>query len=489
MAMPPHSPPSPSPLPSRRTMNQRALYLAAGVLALAVMAGMTFRDETPPEREGGRASRRLPEADHAARLAHAYDRLGKNVLIIRSSEAPASFTAAGFDQDPNFFYYTGSARMLGAILVLDGASRRAELFLPSQLPRRLRFVAGDVRPSALSPSSLHVDRVSDWNEFSKYVDGRVAGDSSLIIYVDAGEFAVGFGGALGTPLDSLAALANPYQLWRRLVHERWPKVDVRGDGDMLQRLRAVKDSSELVVLRRVAGASAAALLAGLKPFAPGRRQREVEAAVVEACVRLGDGPSFWPWAMAGPNAAFPAPFTSLMDPHHLDRSMQAGEVARLDVGCAIDHYMGDVGRTVPVSGTFTPDQAEVVDLLAAAYRAGVAAIRDGSTVAAVMQASIDEVKRRQSALRSRLASEAGALITRPGGIPYWQLHGIGLEDAEDPPDTLRAGMVVDYEPIFVVSGQGFYMEDMLLVTAHGAEILTKGLPTTAREIERAMRRR
>ena len=169
--------------------------------------------------------------------------------------------------------------------------------------------------------------------------------------------------------------------------------------------------------------------------------------------------------------------------------MQAGEVARLDVGCAIDHYMGDVGRTVPVSGTFTPDQAEVVDLLAAAYRAGVGTIRDGSTVAAVIQASVDEVKRRQSTLHSPLATEAAALITRPGGIPYWQLHGIGLEDAEAPPDTLRAGMVVDYEPIFVVGNQGFYMEDMLLVTAHGAEILTKGLPTTAREIERAMRRR
>jgi Xaa-Pro aminopeptidase len=430
-----------------------------------------------------------PGAEYSARLARAYDRLGKNVLIIRSREVPASFSAAGFEQDPNFFYYTGSERLLGAVLVLDGALRRAELFLPWQLPRRLRFVTGDVRPSGLSPSSLHVDRVSDWNAFSKYVDDRVTDDSNLIIYVDAGEFAMGFGGALGTPLDSLATLANPYQLWLRQVHDRWPKANVRGDGDMLQQLRAVKESSELAVLRRVAAASAAALVRGLGRFAPGRHQRDVEAAVVETCARVGDGPSFWPWAMSGPNAAFPAPFTSIMDPHHLDRSMQAGEVARLDVGCAIDHYMGDVGRTVPVSGRFTPDQAEVVDLLGAAYRAGVAVIRDGSTVAAVIQASIDEVKRRQSALHSPLAKEAAALITRPGGIPYWQVHGVGLEDAEATPDTLRAGMVVDYEPIFVVGGQGFYMEDMLLVTTRGAEILTKGLPTAAREIEQAMQRR
>ena len=49
-------------------------------------------------------------------------------------------------------------------------------------------------------------------------------------------------------------------------------------------------------------------------------------------------------------------------------------------------------------------------------------------------------------------------------------------------------MVLDYEPIFAVDGQGFYMEDMILVTATGYEILTKGLPNTAAEIERAMRR-
>ena len=49
--------------------------------------------------------------------------------------------------------------------------------------------------------------------------------------------------------------------------------------------------------------------------------------------------------------------------------------------------------------------------------------------------------------------------------------------------------MLDYEPIFSVDGQGFYMEDMILVTRGGHEILTKNLPYTAAEIERAMRRR
>lgn len=428
-----------------------------------------------------------PAPNYAGRIARAYDRIGKNLLIVRSSSAPADLGVARFDEDANLYYFTGAERMLGGILVLDGNARRAELFLPSRLPADLQFFAGDVRSNSVSPGSLNVDRVSDWRAFAAYVDQRLATDSAAIIYVDAGGVDAEFAGTLGTPLDSLATLANSHQLWRRSVHERWPKADVRGDDFMLEKLRAVKDAAEVATMRRVGAASAAAFLSGLVQFAPGRRQRAAEATVVATCLRLGDGPSFWPWAMSGPNSAFPLPFTSAVDPHHLDRVMRSGEVARFDIGCAVDHYMGDVGRTVPVSGRFTTEQAEVVDLLAAAYRAGIATIRDGATIQAVIAASVEEVKHRQAGLRSPLAKEAAATITRADGIPFWQLHGIGLESAEVTPDTLRAGMVVDYEPIFVAGGQGFYMEDMLLVTAHGAETLTKGLPSTAAEIERAMR--
>jgi Xaa-Pro aminopeptidase len=254
-------------------------------------------------------------------------------------------------------------------------------------------------------------------------------------------------------------------------------------------VRAVKDSAEITTLRRVAANSAAALRAGLSRFAAGRHQRDVEGAVVDACTRnAGDGPSFWPWVMSGPLAVFPTAFTSSVDMHNLDRVMRAGEVARLDIGCQVNHYMGDVGRTVPVSGTFTPEQAEVIDLLVATYRAGLAVLRDGVTDSAVFHASRMEAAQRRAAMRTALGRHAAAVIAESDSVPYWQIHGIGLDIAEQLPSVLRAGMVLDYEPIFSVEGQGFYMEDMILVTPTGYEILTKGLPSTAAEIERAMRR-
>jgi len=423
----------------------------------------------------------------AGRQARAYARLGTDLLVVRSASAPNATASAGFQQDANFLYFTGASSTLGGVLLLDGGTKRAELFLPTQLPPSVAFFAPLQPPAARARAdSFHVDRVSDWREFATYIDSRLASNSRVVIRVSAGG---GFAGTLGTPLDSLATLENPYFAWRRSIQTRWPTAAVRADREIATYVRSVKDSGEIRALRRAAEASVQAFRVALARFAPSRRQREVEAAIVETCTRLGDGPSFWPWVMSGPNAVFPRPFTSLTDVHNLDRLMRSGEVARLDLGCATGSYMGDVGRTVPVSGRFTPEQAEVIDLLVAAYRAGLAVIRDGVTVSEVIKASVAEVGRRQPPMHSALAREAASTILRTDGIPFWQLHGIGLESAEPTPDTLRSGMVVDYEPIFSAGGQGFYMEDMILVTRTGFEILTKNLPYTAAEIERVMRHR
>jgi Xaa-Pro aminopeptidase len=189
--------------------------------------------------------------------------------------------------------------------------------------------------------------------------------------------------------------------------------------------------------------------------------------------------------MAGPTSAFPAPFESLADYRHLNRRMQSGEVVRVDVGCDVDHYRGDVGRTVPVSGRFDAGQRETWELLIGAYRAGLAKFRDGVRRDDVFAASLAEIGRRRPALSTALGRKAAEALLAPDGFKHWQAHGVGLEAAEGMPEILRAGMVLAFEPIFSVEGQGFYLEDMVLVTKDGHEILTPGLPYSADEIERA----
>jgi Xaa-Pro aminopeptidase len=71
---------------------------------------------------------------------------------------------------------------------------------------------------------------------------------------------------------------------------------------------------------------------------------------------------------------------------------------------------------------------------------------------------------------------------------FWQMHGVGLESAEGLIDKITVGQIFAFEPILTVEGVGLYLEDMILVTPSGTEVLTRGLPYTSFEIEAAMRR-
>jgi Xaa-Pro aminopeptidase len=252
-------------------------------------------------------------------------------------------------------------------------------------------------------------------------------------------------------------------------------------------LRDVKDADEIAILREVGRTSGDAFLAGLRALAPGRWQHDSELTVINACRASGArSVSFWPWTMSGPNADFHALWNTFVAYDHGDRQMRAGEVVRVDVGCQVDHYMGDVGRTAPVSGTFTDGQREAWDLFIAGYRAGLHAIKDRANVKAVYDAALAEIRRRAPSLITAQGKHAAETLLGPTRIEAWGVHGVGLDDAEGLPEALRAGMVVAYELMFTVDGDGFYLEDMIVVTANGFELLTPGLPYTAREIETAM---
>jgi Xaa-Pro aminopeptidase len=287
-----------------------------------------------------------------------------------------------------------------------------------------------------------------------------------------------------TPLPMAGSVLR-WQAWLTALGA----AQVASAVNVLRPLREIKDADELAILRRVGRTSAAAFLAGLRALAPGKWQHDTELAVVNACRAAGArGVSFWPWTMSGPNAAFTSLWNSFVVYDHLDRQMKAGEVVRVDVGCQADHYMGDVGRTAPVSGTFTDGQREAWDLFIAGYRAGLPVIRDGMTAKQVYDAALAEVSRRAPSLVTAQGKHAAEVLLSPNGTDPWELHGVGLDDAEGLPEVLRAGMVIAYELMFVADGDGFYLEDMIAVTRDGADLLTPGLPYTAREIEAAMAR-
>ena len=458
--------------------------------SLLLLLALDLRDTVAQDRLSTVPAQRVPQLTTSATFRERRDRAMKAapdaLILVRSRSSVMAENEDGFRQNAAFYYLTGLENAVGALLVMDSRRHETWLFVPAvgQLPRigsLMRPPYAYVESGQASADRFGLDHVLVWDEFAPFVDRRLAEDPSLVI---RGPFSNDKTSTTPATLTGQDAV----RLWESVLRARWPQAKFSSMPDA-QALRAVKDANEVAALRRVAGSSSAALRAGLAALRPGRRQREAEVDVVAACVGAGaDAISFWPWLMTGSNSNIEVAFQSLADSRFLDRTMRAGELARVDVGCAQDHYQGDVGRTAPVSGRFDRGQREAWDLFVAAYRAGLDAIKPGKTSKDVFRAWQLEFQRRRPELRTPFGRRTAEVALSGSGAKFWQMHGVGLESAEGFIDTMSVGQVLAFEPILTVDGVGLYLEDMILITQRGAEVLTKGLPYTSFEIEAAMRR-
>ena len=389
-------------------------------------------------------------------------------------------TSDGYRQDPYFYYLTGLENSIGAIFAIEGKSGESWLFLPTKPPFLKSGLKPPVTPGSDAARALGIDHVMDWSELQGFL--AVRANSPLPIY-----YADDPSGFDEMPANLLSSKFPAAPLWVQAILQKWPSFEAKESSEALNALMYVQSPDELTALRLAAKATVEAFRAGMRTVRTGTSQRSVESAVESACWGAGaHGTSFWPWAMTGENAIFPKPFTSLGLYDHLNTDMRAGDLVRLDVGCEWQHYTGDLGRTVPVSGHYNDDQRETWNIYVAAYRKASATLQAGTNVDKVYDTWRTELLSHRASAKSPLAQHAIDSWSKRENVPYWQIHTTNLVAAR-PPDPFRANMTVNFEPITSVDGQGFFLEDMYLITKDGAEILTPGVPYTAEEIEAAMR--
>jgi Xaa-Pro aminopeptidase len=413
------------------------------------------------------------------RRHRAANALHDGILILHASSRFDS-TADGFRQDPFFYYFTGLENTMAAVLAIDNKSGESGLFLPPDPPFAKRGLVPEVVPGVDAAKRLGVDHVLDWSTLESYLSQR-ATPGAIIYYTDDGST------LNELPPKLLTGKSTKAPLWIQAILEKWPAFEAKDATGQVQALMEVQDEREIAALRTSARATVAAFMAGLHAVQPDASQRTVEAAVESSCWNDGGrGTSFWPWAMSGENAVFPRPFFSVARYDHLNREMLPGELVRLDVGCEWEHYQGDLGRTIPVSRHFRDDQREAWNIFVAAYQAGVKVLRAGVTVDQVFEAWRTELLKHQSEAKSVLAKHAIPFWAERKNVPFWQVHTSNLAPAL-PSGPLKPGTTINFEPIASVDGQGFFLEDMYLITNDGFELLTPGVPYSADEIESAMR--
>jgi len=237
----------------------------------------------------------------------------------------------------------------------------------------------------------------------------------------------------------------------------------------LGQLREVKDADELKLMRRAIEHTAAGHARILEVLKPGIRELDLKDAIEEAFRRSGSRHVAYDSIVgSGPNGAV------LHYPKD-DRTIRDGELVVVDAGAEEQYYATDVTRTYPASGKFTPEQREIYDVVLRAQAAGIAAAKAGVTVRTIDQAI------------RKVVDDAGYHDAFIHGC----CHFVGLEvhDVGDYEAPLPAGAVITVEPGIYLPQRNFgvRIEDEILITPSGAEVLTRAVPKDPDEIERRMK--
>ena len=298
---------------------------------------------------------------------------------------------------------------------------------------------------------------------------------------------------------------------------------------LLDEMRLMKDSHEIAILRRAgkisAGAhvramqtSAAMLRAGVKG---GLREYHLEAELLHEFRRHGSQfPAYGSILAAGANAC-------ILHYRAGDTPLLPGQLCLIDAGCELDGYASDITRTFPADGQFTPAQRTLYDIVVAAQDAAVAVTKPGKRFLDPHEAAtrvlvegmldtgllpkakhgkVDDVLE-SGAYRQFYMHRTGHWMgmdvhdcgdyTEPSSRPREEKDALGQTVMRKPSRVLKPGMVLTIEPgIYVRPAKnvpkefwniGIRIEDDALVTAKGCELMTRGVPVKADEIEALMR--
>lgn len=239
--------------------------------------------------------------------------------------------------------------------------------------------------------------------------------------------------------------------------EKLPNVPLKPVKDMIERMRLVKDAEEIEHLRAAAAIADACFAHVLGFLRPGITERDV-AVEIECFVRRqgARAESFETIVASGPQAASP-------HAHATDKVILAGELVKMDFGAIYQGYASDITRTVAV-GHADDRQREVYGVVLEAQEAAIRAIRPG-----VSGIEVDKVARDVIAgcgFGDYFGHSLGHSLGR-------SVHdGAGFSQTSE--ITVERGMVMTVEPgIYIPDWGGVRIEDDILVTESGAEVLTR----------------
>jgi Xaa-Pro aminopeptidase len=486
---------------TRRRFTRSLLAMVAVLLAAGQARASAFSD------------------DLTARRARVMDRLGVEAMLILWSAPVARYSNDvdyEFRQDSNLYYLTGITQPDTMLVLMPGnESRREILFVKDRNPEQEHWT-GRVLSIEEARARTGIDTVLPSSQFESFVTamlsrrghGAVTAKQAAVLFeaLAAGRARVALVLEPNRRLDD--PLTPPLEFARK-IRDRFVGFAVSDVTKVFTDLRLVKTPYERTVLARSFDITNEAHVAGMRTARPGAFEYEVKAAI-EAVHKGRGATSGYPSIVgSGPNA------TILHYPEGA-RQMQAGELLLVDAAASVEYLTGDVTRTYPVAGTFSPAQKEVYEVVLQAQLEGIQAAKPGATLLDIHARTVEVIKAGLLKL---------GLITDAAGDQYrmWYTHGashyigIDVHDVGESSRPLAPGMAFTIEPgIYVRQAAldalpktpanvaliekiqpavrkyadiGVRIEDSFLLDESGLRNLSAGLPKTVADIEALMRRR
>jgi len=408
------------------------------------------------------------KSEYAARRAKFMQNIPDGIAIIQGSVSAPHH---------NDFTYLCGVDVPGAILIVDGIHKESIILYTTSE----RYLKGEGLSPELATNPVEATGTHKYypiDQFSSVLSGLV--EKTNVIYTlfknEARESEV------STSSEWDGRLTRQLQ-FVKLLGERYPGIEVKDCSEILWEQRRFKTDAEIVAIREAGRIGAQAMIEVMKAGQPGQYEYELSSLFEYTCKRLGSH-----------ELAFTTIISSAENHPYLhysqyNRVLSEGDFLVVDAGPKVKGYCMDISISFPINGKFSPRQREIYEACLevskgclANYRPGITGYQVGEQVKKMLQSKGYDLST-DAFTRLRFFKEGG--ITHYVGLA---VHDAGGRDL-DPGRILKPGMVFACDVFAVFPGEdlGVRVENTVLITESGCEILNPGIPREIEEIEALMR--
>ncbi len=440
---------------------------------LLILAVYLIQAQTPPQSYFEWTTMPFDKTELAERRANLITELksqGKTGLVLIPAKDGFSYGET-FRQLNDFYYFTG-LELPNALLAIEVENGTTTVFTPAM---DLRFHSNS-RPNDFpgrpllsdsdisSQSGLTLRNIDDFEPF-------IFARSNAMILINNQR-----PGEMHFASQQYIATHSPVQVLMEALKSRHSISSFENSYEAIAAVRMIKSDAEIQIMKKASAITVESIKEVAKSIKPRVDERYLEGVLEGHYKKLGaQRLAFGSIIKSGPNSLWP---WRILATHYnrRNRTMEAGDLVILDVGCEYENYVSDIGRTFPVSGRFTPRQKEILTMEVSVADQIIAYLKPGITFKDIRN------------LTDRIIP-ADAKKYMQVGLFFGHHLGLSTGDPNLSEAKLEPGMIFTVEPWYYNHDEqiSVFTEDVILITESGCEVLSKSLPRTPEALEQLMK--